>query len=352
MGKRVKPWRKKLAEVDASLLALLNQRAGIIRSLPGAELPAKLSSLSRETLSAHQGEFSKKAASRVFEEIDMGMAPLRAEREVVFLGPEDTFTHQAASAYFDESWTYSPCDGLENVFRRVESGDAMYGVVPAENTMVGVVSHTLDLLLEASLEIVGEIVISIDHYLLSRESSLEQVREVYSHPQALAQCRPWVSSNMIGVKLREASSTAEAASKARRKKQSAAIASRWAAERYGLSILAAQIDKVSGVEQNITRFLVLGCHSTSRTGEDKTSIAFAVKHEVGALAEILKPFSKYGISLLKIESRPSRKTPWEYSFYVDLEGHVEDSGVRRALRELRKYSQYYKLLGSYPRAGQ
>ncbi len=352
MGKRVKPWRKKLAEADASLLMLLNQRAGIIRNLPRTELPAKLSSLSRETLSAHQGEFSKRAASRVFEEIDMGMAPLGEEQEVAFLGPEGTFSHQAALAYFDESWSYSPCDGLEDVFRRVESGDVMNGVVPAENTIEGVVNHTLDLLLEASLEIVGEIVVPIDHYLLSRESSLDQVREVYSHPQALAQCRPWISSSMIGVKLRKASSTADAASKARRKKQSAAIASRWAAERYGLSILAAQIDKVSGMEQNITRFLVLGRHSASRTGEDKTSIAFAVKHEVGALVEMLKPFSKHGISLLKIESRPSRETPWEYLFYVDLEGHVEDSAVRQALRELKKFSQYYKLLGSYPRAGQ
>ena len=269
---------------------------------------------------------------------------------VAFLGPEGTFTHQAALAYFDESWAYSPCDNLEDIFRRVESGKSTEGVVPAENTIEGVVNHTLDLLLETPLEIVGEILVPIDHYLLSHETTLGQVREVYSHPQALAQCRPWISSNLEGVKLLEVASTAEAASKMGRKKETAAIASRWAAERYGLSILAERIDKVSGVEQNITRFLVLGCQSTLKTGDDKTSIAFAVRDEVGALVKMLEPFSKHDINLMKIESRPTRKTPWEYTFYVDLQGHTEDSEVRKALQELQRSSRFLKVLGSYKRA--
>jgi chorismate mutase/prephenate dehydratase len=232
----------------------------------------------------------------------------------------------------------------------VENGRSTKGVVPAENTIEGVVNHTLDLLLEASLEIVGEILVSIDHYLLSHEASLGQVREVYSHPQALAQCRPWISSNLKGAKLIEVASTAEAASKVSREKETAAIASQWAADRYGLSILAERIDKVPGVEENITRFLVLGCHSTLKTGDDKTSIAFAVRDEVGALVKMLEPFSRHDINLMKIESRPSRKTPWEYTFYLDLEGHADDSEVRQALQELKESSRFLKILGSYKRA--
>jgi chorismate mutase/prephenate dehydratase len=176
------------------------------------------------------------------------------------------------------------------------------------------------------------------------------VKEVFSHPQAFGQCRAWLTTHLPEAKLRETSSTADGAARARRSKQAAAIASDWAARRYGLSILASKIDGSSGAGQNITRFLILGREPAARTGRDKTSIAFSVRHEVGALVRMLEPFSKHRVNLMKIESRPGREKPWEYTFYVDLEGHIGDPPVKRALREFKKSSRFFKHLGSYQRA--
>jgi len=350
VGKRVKDWKDRVAVVDASLLKLLEKRAAILRTVSAEELPRDLNQLGQRALKNHRGVLPERVARRVFEEIDQGAASIVAERSVAFLGPEGTFAHQATLARFDDSWELAPCDGLEEIFHRVETGGALNGVVPAENTIEGIVSHTLDLLLEAALEIVGEVVIPIDHHLLSRGESLTQVKEVFSHPQAFGQCRPWLRAHLPKAKLRESSSTADGAARARRSKQAAAIASTWAARRYGLSILASKIDGSSGAGQNITRFLVLGREPAARTGRDKTSIAFSVRHEVGALLRMLEPFSKHRINLMKIESRPGREKPWEYTFYVDLEGHVDDPPVKRALREFKKSSRFFKHLGSYRRA--
>ena len=352
MTKRAKKWPERVAEVDEAVLKLLERRAEILQSVPKEELPRDPCELGRRAVSTHRGKFPKEAAGRVFEEIGRGVAGLVEKRVVTFLGPEGTFTHEAALTLFGESWTLIPCDGLEDIFHRVENGEAINGVVPAENTIEGVVSHTLDLLLGTSLRIVGEVEIPIDHHLLSRGPSLEQVKEVFSHPQALGQCRQWLSAHLPRAALRETSSTAGAAARARRSKQAAAIASRWAARRYKLPVLASKIDGVSEAGQNITRFLVLGRETVARTGNDKTSIAFSVQDAVGALFRMLEPFSKHEINLMKIESRPSREKPWEYTFYVDLEGHVEDARVKRALRELEKSSRFLKHLGSYPRAAQ
>ncbi|MFQ5691714.1 MAG: prephenate dehydratase [Nitrospinota bacterium] len=352
MGKRARTWKERLADVDAALLRLLDRRARILGSVPKEDLPRDLRALGREAVAAHTGPYPKRAAGEVFDEINRGLASLVAKRTVAFLGPEGTFTHEAALEAFGDTWAFVPCDGLEDVFRRVESGGAVNGVVPAENTIEGVVSHTLDLLLGTSLVIAGEVEIPIDHHLVSRAGSLERVKEVYSHPQAFGQCRQWLSEHLPKAALRETSSTAEAAARVRRSKQAAAIASRWAAKRYGLSVLARKIDGGSGTAHNITRFLVLGRDAAAPTGRDKTSIAFSVRHEVGALHRTLESFARHGVNLMKIESRPSREKPWEYTFYVDLEGHVEDAAVGRALRELKKASRFLKHLGSYPRAAQ
>jgi chorismate mutase/prephenate dehydratase len=350
VAKRVKSWKQKVVEVDKAILELLDQRTELLRSVPKEELPRRLVDLGGAKAGARRGRVPVKVAEKVFEEINRGLALLVEKRRVAFLGPEGTFTHDAALAMFGESWELIPCNGLEDVFHRVETGEAMSCVVPAENTIEGVVSHTLDLLLETSLQISGEVEIPIDHHLLSRAESLGQVKEVFSHPQAIGQCRPWLSSNLPKAALRETSSTAEAASRTRRSKQSAAIASRRAAERYGLKVLASKIDGFRGRGQNITRFLVLGREAVGATGRDKTSIAFTVKHEVGALVRTLQPFPKHGINLMKIESRPSREKPWEYIFFVDLEGHLDDAPIKRTLRELKKLCGFLKILGSYPRA--
>ncbi|MFQ5913330.1 MAG: prephenate dehydratase [Nitrospinota bacterium] len=352
MARRAKAWEERLAEVDAALLELLERRAEIVRCAPKEELPRDLCKLGRRVVSRHRGGFPKGAVAKVFEEIGRGLASLAEERVVAFLGPEGTFTHEAALAEFGDSWKLMPCGGLEDIFHRVEVGEAATGVVPAENTIEGAVGHTLDLLLGTSLRIVGEVEIPIDHHLLSRAGSLEEVKEVFSHPQALGQCRQWLAAHLPKVTMRETSSTAEAAARARRVKHAAAIASRWAARRYALSVLASKIDAASGVGQNITRFLVLGREPVARTGRDKTSIAFSVRHEVGALVGMLQPFSRHGISLMKIESRPSREKPWEYTFFVDLEGHIGDLQVKRAVREVEESSRFLKQLGSYPRAAQ
>lgn len=350
LPKRPRSWRERVAEVDAALVRLLDRRAEILRSVAKEELPRDLREIGRKALSAHRGPFPPPALERVLEEVDRGCAARVERRVVAFLGPEGTFTHEAAIEQFGESWEFVPCKGLEEVFRRVEDGEALNGVVPAENTIEGVVSHTLDLLLGTSLRIVGEVHLPVDHHLLSRAGSLGEVKEIFSHPQAFGQCRAWLAAHLPEARLRETSSTAEAAARVRRSRQAAAIASRWAGRRYGLSALACKIDGASGAGQNLTRFLVLGREPAPRTGRDKTSIAFSVRHEVGALFRMLESFSRHGINLMKIESRPAREKPWEYTFYVDLEGHVEDAPVRRALGEVKKASHFLKHLGSYPRA--
>jgi len=264
---------------------------------------------------------------------------------VSYLGPEVTFTHLAAMEKFGSSINYRSCKNITDVFSEVEKGRSDYGVVPIENSAEGAVSHTLDMFIDSNLKICSEAYLSISHNLLGHSGSLSNIKEIYSNPQVFGQCRLWLRNNLPNASLRETSSTAQAAMIVSKKKDAACIASLLAKDKYKLKLLAGSIEDFS---RNITRFLVIAKDMALATGKDKTSIMFSVKDKVGALHEALVPFKKNRINLTKIESRPSKLRAWEYYFFVDLEGHVNNSKIKKTLKELKKSCSYLKILGSYP----
>ncbi|MCX7916959.1 MAG: prephenate dehydratase, partial [bacterium] len=271
-------------------------------------------------------------------------------REIVvsYLGPEGTFTHQAALSKFGKKARYLPVKTIDEVFREVEKERADYGVVPIENSIEGVVTHTLDVFIESDLKITSETPPPTPHFLLSKEKAISDINKVYSHPQAIAQCRNWIGQNLPNAEIFETESTTSAVKKVIKEKNSAAIASEIAAEMYNLNILA---ERIEDFRENVTRFLVIGKDFTEKTGNDKTSILFSIKDKVGALHDILAPFKKENINLTRIESRPSKKKAWEYVFFVDFNGHKDEPNVKKALGKIKKSTIFLKILGSYPKEG-
>jgi chorismate mutase/prephenate dehydratase len=284
---------------------------------------------------------------RLFREIISACLALEQPLTVAYLGPEGTFTQAAALKHFGHSVNTLALPAIDVVFREVESGKAHYGVVPVENSTEGVVNYTLDMFLRSPLSICGEVELRVELHLLGKADSLAGIREVYAHHQALAQCREWLESHLTGVRLVAFSSNAEAARLAADVEGAAAIASEAAAERYGLQRLASNIEDEPG---NTTRFLIIGEHSSGRSGEDKTSLLVSVHNKPGALYRLLEPLVRHGISMTRIESRPSRRGMWDYVFFVDFEGHRDDPGVRTALAELESVTSLLRVLGSYPKA--
>lgn len=269
--------------------------------------------------------------------------------KIAYLGPEATFTHQAARRAFGRGARYVPAETIGDVFSMVEQGFAQRGVAPVENSSEGVVTSTLDLLVDSGLNISGEIIIPIHLMLLTREEDLLDVRTVYSHPQALAQCRQWLQKNMSEAKIRDTRSTTEAVAFCAEMERAAAVAAELASEIYEVPILVRDIEDW---EENMTRFLIFSGEKTLSTGVDKTSIVLTIKDRVGALYDILRPFGEAGVSLSKIESRPSRKKAWDYLFFVDLEGHRDDPHVRDTLKKVKEHCVEMKILGSYPKSSE
>lgn len=265
---------------------------------------------------------------------------------ISYLGPMATFTHQAAWKVFGQEADYKPAETIDEVFAMVQEGVAQRGVVPVENSNEGVVTSTMDLLVDSSLVITGEVILPIRLMLLSREAGKESIETVYSHPQALAQSRKWLRDNLPGADLVDTRSTAQAAELCREKTGSASVAGELAAKLYGIPII---FKDIGDWKENLTRFLVISSIPATSTGNDKTSLVFSIKDRVGALYEMLKPFGDSGISLTKIESRPSRKKAWDYVFFVDFDGHREDARVKATLDKLEELCLFMKVLGSYPK---
>jgi chorismate mutase/prephenate dehydratase len=240
-----------------------------------------------------------------------------------------------------------PQKSIPAVFEEVARGRAPYGVVPVENSTEGVVSHTLDMFMESDLKINAEILLGISHFLMSRSGRMEDIKKVVSHPQALGQCRKWLEENLPDVPLVDVGSTALAAQMVLEDESVAAVASEMAASLYGLQVVK---ERIEDNPNNFTRFLVIGQKTPERSGGDKTSLMFSIKDQPGILYRMLEPFSKRDINLSKIESRPMKKKAWEYVFFLDIEGHIDDEVVAGAVAELRGYCQFLKVLGSYPRA--
>ncbi|MGE5190558.1 MAG: prephenate dehydratase [Gemmatimonadota bacterium] len=351
----MKDLREEIDAIDDRILALLNERAkaaievGRIKSERNLRfyVPEREAEILLRLSAANEGPFPNDALKAIYREVISASLALEKPLSVAFLGPRATFTHQACLKHFGESADYIPQINVSEVFEAVERGLADFGVVPIENSSEGVVSHTLDMFVDHNLLISGEIQIEVAHDLLSVTGDLEHIRKVYSHPHAIAQCRGWIERNMRNVPVYDVESTARAAELAKDDPSSAAIAGDAAAKIYGLKSVRKRIQDNAN---NVTRFIIVGKIAPERTGNDKTSLLFAAKDEVGALYQMLAPFAKHQVNLTKIESRPIKKKAWEYLFFLDMEGHIADDPVSRAVDELRMRAQFLKILGSYPRA--
>ncbi|MBW2618761.1 MAG: prephenate dehydratase, partial [Deltaproteobacteria bacterium] len=286
------------------------------------------------------------AVNRVFFEIISACRALQGPIEISFLGPEATFSHQAALDYFGRSAGFLPQESISDVFKEVEENRADFGIVPVENSTGGVIGLTLDHLIETDLKVCGEVHQRISQALMSLEEDCGRIKRVISHPQALIQCRGWLARNLPAAKLVETPSTAAAAIRATKTPASAMVGSEMLADLHGLRVLAREIQDRPF---NLTRFLILGRLESPRTGRDKTSVLFATPHRPGALCRCLKPLAEFEVNLTHIESRPSGQKPWEYVFFIDFEGHLADDPVRAALEGLAGGVDKLKILGSYPR---
>lgn len=344
-------YRKEIDEIDNQLLELLNKRLmiakeiGIFKRKRGIELyqPYREKEIyDRLSKKNKEGLLPDNVLKAIYHEI-MSVSLSCEDVKIAYLGPDATFTHQAALEKFGNSCEFISKKSISEVFDEVESGKANYAVVPIENSSEGIVTHTLDMFIDSELKICSEIILKISQNLLAN-THLEDIKRVYYHPQSFAQARVWLENNLSNTEYIEVSSTAEAARRAAQE-NCAAIASELAATIYNLNIV------IKGIEvgkENYTRFLVIGREISAPTGNDKTSILFSIKDRVGALYDMLIPFAKHGINLTKIESRPSRKQAWEYIFFLDLQGHTKDENVQQALSELEDLCLHLKLLGSYP----
>lgn len=345
--------REEIDGIDAEILELLNKRANIAIEIATIKRKANLKFYSPERERAileritalNKGPFPNDALKVIFREIISASLSLEEPIKVAYLGPEGTFTNLAALRHFGSSAMYVPVDSIKAVFDAVESGRVNYGVVPVENSNEGVVSYTLDMFMDCDLKISAEIMLEVSHNLLSRSGDKIKIKKIYSHPQATAQCRGWLESTMPNVPILESTSTARAAEIAAGDEDAAAIASELAARVYDLQFVERHIEDN---KNNYTRFLVIANDYPSKSGKDKTSILFSVKDRPGALYDVLLPFRKSKINLTKIESRPSKRRAWEYIFFVDMEGHIEDKKVRKAIEDIKDICLYLKHLGSYP----
>jgi chorismate mutase/prephenate dehydratase len=347
--------RKEIDKIDDDIVRLLNERARHVIEIgklkKAADSQANLHTPAREAeildrlCKVNKGPFPGSALRAVYREIMSGSLALEGPLKVAYLGPRATFTHLACIRKFGSSAQYIPMTSIKEVFNEVERERADFGVVPIENTTEGVVNHTLDMFIDSNLQIYGEVLQEVSHHLLSKADSVEAVKKIYSHPHAIAQCRNWLETNMPDVPVAEVHSTARAAEICADDASAAAIASELAGQIYGLKVLKSRIEDNLN---NYTRFLILSLKSPERTGKDKTSVMLSVKDKVGALYDLLRPFASHGVNLTKIESRPSRRKAWEYIFFVDLEGHLEEDRVKRALAEVKPRCLFLKILGSYP----
>ena len=345
--------RKQIDEIDTELIRLLNDRAdlvhevGLIKKEAGLSIyaPEREEALLQRLVQKSKGRLPETAIRAIYREIMSASLALEKELCIAFLGPEATWTHQAARSKFGASVRYSPQSSISDVFDRVTRRAADYGVVPIENSVEGAVNHTLDVFMDSELKICAQILLRIQNDLLSKEPA-EKIRKIYSHPQVFGQCRGWLQEHARGLDLIEVSSTTRAAQLAANEPGAAALASAMAAEVYGLRILERS---VQDSPNNTTRFLVISHATCPPTKDDKTSLMFCVQDRVGALYSALEPFSRLKLSMSKIESRPSKRKNWEYFFFVDIEGHCDDQLVKDAIADLEKHCTFVKVLGSYPK---
>lgn len=351
---KLKAIRARIDQLDEQIQDLIAQRAQCAQEVArvkglGADFyrPEREAEVLRKVTERNQGPLTNEEMARLFREIMSACLALEQQLKIGFLGPEGTFTQAAALKHFGHSVQTVPLPAIDAVFREVESGAAHYGVVPVENSTEGVINHTLDMFLNSPLRICGEVELRIHHNLMGAVQDIKDVRRVYSHSQSLAQCREWIEANLHGIELVNVSSNAEAARRAKSETGAAAIAGETAAQIYGLNILVRNIEDEP---DNTTRFLVIGRNGVASSGNDKTTLLLSTANKPGSLHHLLAPLARHGVSMTRIESRPSRRATWDYVFFVDIEGHAQAAPLATALKELEHEAAMLKVLGSYPRA--
>lgn len=345
--------RKQIDDLDSRIVKLLNDRAriaqqiGEVKRQTSAEVyhPNREQQIYERVMSENKGPLPNDSLTAIYRELMAGSRALERPLKVSFLGPVGTFSFVAARRSFGASVEYVPQRGIEAVFREVEMGRANYGIVPAENSTEGGIRETLNMFQECDVKVCSEVILPIHHSLMAR-CAIGEVKRIYSKLQVFAQCKGWLMDNLPEAELLEVGSTTEAARMAESEDGAAAIAHAEVAGQYGLNILCSNIEDSPN---NVTRFYVLSRSFSSPSGKDKTAVMCYIKNQVGALYEILRPFKKYNVNLTSIESLPSGRKAWDYSFYIEFEGHVQDENVKKALKKVSRVCLELKVLGSFPR---
>ncbi|WP_086480636.1 prephenate dehydratase [Oceanospirillum sanctuarii] len=350
--------RDQIDNIDQQIQQLINQRARCAQQVAEVKQasgsgdiqfyrPEREAQVLRRVMERNEGPLSDEEMARLFREIMSACLALEEPVKVAFLGPEGTFTQEAALKHFGHSAVSLPMAAIDDVFREVEAGAVAYGVVPVENSTEGVISHTLDSFIDSSLKISGEVVLRIHQYLLVGENTRkDKISRIYSHASSLAQCRKWLDQHYPNAERIAVSSNAEAARLVKSEWHSAAIAGDMAAQLYGLEKLA---EKIEDQPDNSTRFLIIGNQEVPASGEDKTSLMVATRNQPGALHDLLEPFHRHGIDLTRVETRPSKVGAWNYVFFIDFADHAESEKVKVALAEIGQRVSDIKILGSYPK---
>ncbi len=352
--------RQNIDDVDRRIQALINERATLAQSVGKSKgdlksaveyyRPEREAEVLRSVIQRNEGPMRDEEMLRLFREIMSACLAQQEPLKIGFLGPEGTFTQTAVFKHFGHSVRAIPFHSIDEVFQEVESGAADFGVVPIENSTEGSVNNTLDMFLTSPLKIGGEIELRIEQHLMGSMTGLDNVERVCAHEQSLAQCRGWLREYLPHVELIGMSSNAAGARRARDESGTAAIGPEVAADVYDLKVL---VNNIEDRADNATRFLVVGRKLLAASGKDKTTILVSTSDTAegaGVLHDLLKPLAEHGISMTRIESRPSRRRNWDYVFFIDLEGHAAESPVADALAELESSSSLFRVLGAYPKA--
>jgi chorismate mutase/prephenate dehydratase len=347
--------RERIDGIDREIQSLISERARYAGQVGRAKgelaravdyyRPEREAQVLRRVVDRNEGPLESAVLVRVFREIMSACLAQQEPLRVGYLGPEGTHSQQAALKHFGHSVRGLPLATIEEVFQEVAAGNADFGVVPVENSTQGTIQSTLDMFLSSDVRICGEVELRVHQHLLSRTGRMEDIERVYSHPQSFAQCRAWLRANLPGVEMAPVPSNAEAARRARNADDAAAIAGASAGVVYGLKTIAGPIEDRP---DNTTRFLVLGRELFTPSGNDRTSLLVFIKDQPGALYNVLEPFARNGLSMTRIESRPGHAGPWQYAFFIDIDGHVHDDAMENALALLGEFAQEVRVLGSYP----
>lgn len=352
MSDKLTTIRSQIDALDKRLVRLLSARARLAQRIGGLKQgfvyrPEREAQILRRVAQANRGPLSDSALQRLFTEIMSACRSLEDHMTVAYLGPEGTFSQEAALKHFGGLAATVPCASIDDVFRQVETGAAGYGVVPLENSTEGAIGRTLDLLVTTPAKVCGEVMLAVRQCLMSKARNRSDIRKVYSHTQSLAQCQQWLARHLPRAERIAVISNAEAARRAAGERRAAAIGSKTAAALYDLDLLARNIEDEA---KNTTRFLVIAEHDAAPSGKDKTSLILSTRNVPGAMHELLTPLAVNQVSMTRLESRPARTGLWEYVFYVDVEGHQQEAHVAKALSELERKASFVKNLGSYPAA--